>query len=178
MRMTRRTEWIAVAGILTALTGFLGMAAALTSGRGLVGPGKSAPDFRVEDVRTGDEVTLADYQGQVVLLNIWATWCKPCELEMPSMQRLHEELGPEGLRIVAVSIDVDPAGKVLEWVDARALTFDILHDRRGKIQQIYQTTGVPESFVIDRHGVIVKRQIGAYEWDQPPTVALFRRLLQ
>ncbi len=60
------------------------------------------------------------------------------------MQRLSEQLGPEGLRVVAVSIDVDPADKVLEWVEARGLTFDILHDRRGKIQRIYQTTGVPE----------------------------------
>ncbi len=176
--MTRRAEWIAVGGILTVLAGSLGVAAALTSGRGLVGPGKPAPDFRVKDVRTAEEVTLADYKGLVVLLNIWATWCKPCEEEMPSIQRLSEQLGPEGLRVVAVSIDVDPADKVLEWVEARGLTFDILHDRRGKIQRIYQTTGVPESFIIDRHGMIVKRQIGAYEWDQPATVALFRRLLQ
>ncbi len=76
-----------------------------------------------------------------------------------------------------MSIDTDPREKVLEWIDARGLTFDVLHDRRGKIQRLYQTTGVPESFVINRNGVVVKRQIGAYEWDQPPVLVLMRRLL-
>ena len=93
------------------------------------------------------------------------------------MQRLHEDLGPEGLKIVAVSIDIAPMDKVLRWVQERDLTFDVLQDRKRQIEILYQTTGVPESFVIDRAGVIVDRRIGAYEWDGPIPKALFRHLM-
>jgi len=159
------------------LGGLLVLGAALGSDIGRVAPGSAAPAFAATDVVTGSRVTLANYDDQVVLLNVWATWCKPCEQEMPSMQRLYEALGPAGLRIVAVSIDTDPAEKVRAWVEERGLTFDILHDPGGRIQRLYQTTGVPESFVIDRRGLIVKKQIGTWEWDQPASLAFFRRLL-
>ena len=175
--MTNRHQWIIVAAVLAAFGGLLAVGAAVTSGRGLVGPGDPAPTFRVVNVRNGAVATLGDYRGEVVLLNIWATWCKPCESEMPSMQRLYEQLGRDGLRIVAISIDTDAPEKVLAWVNARGLTFDVLQDRSGRIQNVYQTTGVPESFAIDRDGVIVKKQIGAWEWDQPAALAFFRRLL-
>ena len=93
------------------------------------------------------------------------------------MQRLHEELGPEGLKIVAVSIDQGDAESVKRWIDERSLTFTVLHNQSGRIQQVYQTTGVPESFVLDKDGTIVKKVIGATEWDHPAQKALFRRLL-
>lgn len=175
--MAAKTEWFAVGLVVAGLTAVLVVTAALTSERRLVGPGSEAPEFEAVDVATGEIVTLADYRGDVVLLNVWATWCQACEEEMPSMQRLHEALGPDGLKIVAVSIDIAPSDKVLRWVQERDLTFDVLQDRRGRIEGLYQTTGVPESFVINRAGVIVKRQIGAYEWDGPVPRALFRRLM-
>lgn len=175
--MAAKTEWFAVGLVLAGLTAVLVVTAALTSERRLIGPGSEAPDFEAVDVATGEITTLADYRGEVVLLNIWATWCKPCEEEMPSMQRLHETLGPDGLKIVAVSIDIAPTAKVLRWVQERDLTFDVLQDRGRRIEGLYQTTGVPESYVINRAGVIVKRQIGAYEWDGPVPIALFRRLM-
>lgn len=93
------------------------------------------------------------------------------------MERLHQELRPEGLKVVAVSIDEGDAEGVRRWVADRKLTFQVLWNRSGDIQRIYQTTGVPESFVIDRHGVIVKKVIGATEWDHPAQKALFRHLL-
>ena len=93
------------------------------------------------------------------------------------MQRLHEELGPQGLHIVAVSVDQGDSADVRRWVEERGLTFTILHDRSGRIQQAFQTTGVPESWVLDGEGVIVKKVIGATEWDHPAQKALFRRLL-
>ena len=120
---------------------------------------------------------LADYRGKVVLLNVWATWCPPCRIEMPSMERLHKTLAGTDFRIVAVSVDEDDSTVVNAFVRELGLTFDILHDQTGAIQGIYQTTGVPESFVIDRDGVIVKKVIGAVEWDGPVNEALIRRLL-
>lgn len=93
------------------------------------------------------------------------------------MERLYEELGPQGLRVVAVSVDQADPQTVFEWTAERELSFTVLHDPSGRIQQVYQTTGVPESFVLDRDGVIVKKIIGATEWDHPAQKALFRRLL-
>ena len=176
--MAQKGQWIAVGGILGALAFALGAALILTPERGRVIPGSDAPPLRALDAATGDSVTIDRFGGDVVLLNIWATWCGPCEAEMPSMQRLHAKLGHQGLRILAVSVDVLGSREdVMAWVRERDLTFAILHDKSGKIQQTYQTTGVPESFVIDRHGVIVKKVIGSMEWDEPAQEALFRRLL-
>lgn len=140
-----------------------------------VSVGSKAPDFTAVDLTTQDTVTLADYEGEVVLLNLWATWCAPCREEMPSMERLYNILGPEGLKIVAVSVDFG-SDEVEEFVEEFGLTFDILHDRAQRVDAIYQTTGLPESFVIDRHGVIVKKTWGM-EWDDPAQVAFLRRLL-
>ena len=150
-----------------------------------VGVGSPAPDFTAVDLE-GRTVSLSDLEGEVVFVNVWATWCPPCREEMPSMQRLYERLGPEGLRIVAVSIDSEQGttdaagnrgGNVAAFVEEYRLTFDIWHDPAGEIQRIYQTTGVPESFVIDRRGLIVRKVIGATEWDDEAYVEMFRRLL-
>ncbi len=174
--MTARTQWFFVGFLVVALPAML-IVGAMVSDGGAISPGTRAPDFEAVNVATGDTVALRDYRGKVVLLNIWATWCKPCEEEMPSMQRLYDALGPSGFEIVAVSIDEDESEKVRDWVRARNLTFDVLHDPTGRIQLTYQTTGVPESFVIDQDGVLVKRQIGAYEWDRPASTVIFRHLL-
>ena len=119
-----------------------------------------------------------DYTGEVVLLNIWATWCGPCRIEMPSMQRLQERLGPKGLRIVAVSVD-DPgqAGAIRRFAQELGLTFELLHDPTKAIERTYQTTGVPETFLIGRDGTIRRRSIGAEAWDSEANVAQLERLL-
>jgi peroxiredoxin len=93
------------------------------------------------------------------------------------MQRLHQQLGRAGLKIVAVSVDQIPTDQVLAWVRARNLSFDILHDRSGEVDRIYQTTGLPETFVINREGVIVRKEISAREWDSPEHLEFFRRML-
>ena len=118
------------------------------------------------------------YAGDVVLLNIWATWCGPCLVEMPSMQRLQQRLGAQGLQIVAVSVD-DPGmeAKIAAFVAELNLTFTILHDAPGEIRQIYQTTGVPETFIIGRDGLIRRRIIGADDWSSEANVAFLERLL-
>lgn len=93
------------------------------------------------------------------------------------MQRLHQELGPEGLRIIAVSIDEADSSAVTAFQREFNLTFRIWHDRSRAIERVYQTTGVPESFVLDKSGRIQKRVIGAAAWDAPVNKALIRRLL-
>ena len=93
------------------------------------------------------------------------------------MQRLHELLGPQGLRVVAVSVDAADPDQVLEWTRQRGLTFDILHDRSGRVERTYQTTGLPESFIIDRNGVITRKEISSREWDDQAYLDIFTRLL-
>lgn len=175
--MASRGQWVAV-GVVIGVIGFgVGAALLLTPEITRIEPGTRAPNYQVFGVTSNDTVNVSDYRGEVVLLNVWATWCGPCEQEMPSMERLHQELGPQGLRVVAISVDQGDVSAVREWAAEHNLSFTVLHDPSGRIQQVYQTTGVPESFVIDRQGVIVKKIIGATEWDHPAQKALFRRLL-
>lgn len=179
-------QWLAVGAIVAILIGMVGVGWLVRDRFLPVEVGTRAPDFAARDL-DGREVSLSDLEGEVVLLNIWATWCPPCREEMPSMQRLHEELGPEGLRIVAVSVDaerglLDPGGRaggdVEAFADEMGLTFDIWHDPSGRIQQTYRTTGVPESFVIDRSGYIVRKDISSVIWDSDARIESLRRLLE
>jgi peroxiredoxin len=96
---------------------------------------------------------------------------------MPAMERLQDSLAGSGLKIVAVSIDEADPSVVREFRQRMGLTFEIVQDRTRAIERIYQTTGVPESFVLNREGKIMKKVIGAHPWDSPANLALFRRLL-
>jgi cytochrome c biogenesis protein CcmG/thiol:disulfide interchange protein DsbE len=148
--------------------------------------GTVAPDFEVKDLG-GGLARLSDHSDVVVLVNIWATWCLPCRVEMPSMERLYQEVGEEGLEIMAVSIDADlgqfdpvgnPGGNIQAFADSLALTFPMLHDPSGRmIQRLYRTTGVPETFLIGKDGIIYKKVAGGTEWDAPEHKELIQRLL-
>jgi peroxiredoxin len=175
--MAQRGQWMLVLVIIGVLGTALVVGAVFTPSLGPVAVGTEAPPFHGLDIATGDSVGLDHFAGDVVLLNVWATWCIPCEAEMPSMQRLYEELSPLGFQVVAVSVDESGPERVKEWIDERELTFQVLHDQSGNIERTYQTIGVPETFIIDRDGVIVKKVIGATEWDHPTHTALLRELL-
>jgi cytochrome c biogenesis protein CcmG, thiol:disulfide interchange protein DsbE len=171
-------QWILVVTVLIGLV--VGSAALVWYGPEVepVAVGAKAPDFRAVQLTTGDTVGIrSHYRGHVTLVNIWATWCGPCQEEMPSMQRLYDSLSGQGFRIAAVSIDKDGPEAVRQFAADFHLSFDILQDRSGDIQQAYQTTGVPESFLLDTSGVIMKRVIGAHNWDSPANQALVRRLM-
>lgn len=174
--MTDRQQWVAIASAAMAAVFAVALLIKIRPQMDLLEVGSRAPDFHAVDLATGRAVTLADYKGKVILLNIWATWCQPCRVEMPAIQRLHQKLDSKDFQIVSVSIDVDGDSVVTAFARELGLTFQILHNQSGDIQQIYQTTGVPESFVIDRDGVIVKKVIGAAEWDGPVNETLIERL--
>lgn len=150
-----------------------------------LGPGSPAPDFEVQDA-AGETVRLEEFRGSVVLLNVWATWCPPCVYEMPSMQRLYDELEGEDFEIVAVSVDgrvgrQGPLGRTggdpWAFADSLDLRFPIFWDPEGEILRSYQTVGVPESYVIGRDGRIYRKVSGATEWDHPQYLEFVRRLL-
>jgi cytochrome c biogenesis protein CcmG, thiol:disulfide interchange protein DsbE len=170
-------QWMAVLSVVAGLV--LGGAALVKFGPQIEGVnvGKRAPDFTAVNLATGDSVRLrTEYADQVTLVNIWATWCIPCRTEMPAMERLYQLYGPKGFRIAAVSIDEGSVEDVRAFAKEFNLTFDILHDVTGEIQRSYQTTGVPESFLLDKDGVIVKR-VYVHEWDTPANQRVIAELM-
>ena len=139
--------------------------------------GSEAPGFRLPSL-AGGEVDLASQRGKVVVLNFWATWCPPCVAEMPSLERLHRALAPEGLSVVTVSTDEDEA-ELRRFVAERALTLPVLKDPGGRVAAgEYRTTGYPETFVLDRDGRVLQHVVGPAEWDSAERLAYFRGLLE
>ena len=180
--MTSRAQWAIVAGIVVlGAVGLLYATNVIGGGIAPVEAGSAAPPFRAATTvadSTVREKSLADYKGQVVLLNLWATWCGPCRSEMPSLEKLQQELGPKGLKIVAVSVDNPGMEEAIrDFRKEFGLTFEILYAPDGKIRDDYQATGFPETFIIGRDGVIRKRVIAATDWSAEPQKALLRRLL-
>ena len=170
-------QWFAV-GLVVLVMGTLTAMMIRFSPDAAVAVGSKEPDFQLIDIATGDSISLREeYVGSVTLVNIWATWCAPCRLEMPSMQTAFEALSERGFRIAAISIDDGDSDKVVAFGDELGLTFDLLHDQSMRIQLTYQTTGVPESFLLDKNGIVVKRVIGWHDWSAPANRGLIERLL-
>ena len=140
-------------------------------------PGFPAPNIALPglDSRT---VNLKDYRGKVVFLNVWATWCPTCRQEMPSMEKLYQELKGEPFEILAVSVDKAGAKAVAPFMGAYKLSFPALLDPEGTIARPYGVTGVPESFIINKAGIIEKIVIGPIDWTEPAIVRFFRTLIQ
>jgi peroxiredoxin len=185
MAAVRRNWWIRIT--VFGLAGAL--AALIWTNREQFMPieaGGAVPDYAVLTLE-GQPRTLSSYRGEPVLLNVWATWCPPCVREMPALQRLHEALGPEGLRVIAVSVDAPegsvnswgrPGGDVSSFIAKHELTFEILRDPSGDIETAYGLVGLPTTFLIDRDGRIRERVIGWREWDRPEIVQQVRELLE
>lgn len=142
-----------------------------------IGVGLPAPDFTFSGIN-GNMVSLSDYRGKVVLVNIWATWCPSCVDEMPSMENLYQKLKNEDFEILAVSIDSLGAEVVEPFMKKYKLTFPALMDSEGTLRIAYSTTGVPESFIIDKGGRLVKKIIGPLDWTNPGVLSYFHVLIQ
>ena len=178
--MTQRQQWGIVAAIVLLLAGVLGAGVHFLGDELFpVAVASKAPPIEGVTLDSSRRMkTLADYSDKVVLLNIWATWCEPCRVEMPSIEKLHREFGTRGLAVVAVSID-DPGAeqRVLDFVKELGLTFEVLHDPKQVTSRNYQVTGYPETFVIARDGTIRRKVIGATNWSSEGSRALVRELL-
>ena len=121
--------------------------------------GQPVPELTVRTLQ-GDSVRVAAGEG-VTLLHVWATWCGPCQKEFPEIETLQREFGPRGLRIVAVSVDEGEDDPVRAFVQQKGATFEIGRDPDGSVRQLYQSMGVPESYLISADGHLLARQFGA-----------------
>jgi len=144
--------------------------------RGTIAPGFELRKLGSPAGADAESFDLASHSGNVVLVNFWATWCEPCEREMPAMERLYEGLRSEEFELVAVAIDEDEAD-VQAFQDRYRLSFPIVLDLDQSVYQSYQTMGVPESLLLDREGQIVERYVGPREWDAPEHVERIRALI-
>jgi peroxiredoxin len=141
-----------------------------------IATGMEAPGFALPPLDGGAEISLASLRGRVVFVNFWATWCKPCEDEMPAMERLYTQLRDQPFEMLAVSVD-DGDEEVRAFRDRMALSFPILLDRDKQVAVAYQSFRFPETYLIDQEGILVGRFIGPKDWDAPEYQARIRRLL-
>lgn len=173
-RSSRGAIVLAGAAILAVVFGIVWMQSAKYE---LLVVGKTAPDFVLTDLNDKPQ-RLSDFRGKVVFLNFWATWCKPCREEMPSMEVLHKNFEKDGLVILAVSIDrVTTTKDIPPFIKGMNLTFPVLIDSWGKTDKPYKRMGVPETFIIDQQGVIREIVIGPRDWTRLDSLEVLTKLL-
>jgi cytochrome c biogenesis protein CcmG, thiol:disulfide interchange protein DsbE len=178
--MTGRKQ-LAIGLLVVGITGVIAFGAVKYLRKELfpVQVGSKAPNFTAVTLDSiPREKSLADYRGQVVMINVWATWCLPCRVEMPSIEALYRDYGPKGLKVLAVSID-DPGTDetIRSFVKQYGLTFEVLHDPKAKISETYDILGYPETLIVGKDGVIRKKLMSAVDWNSPESRALVERLL-
>lgn len=126
--------------------------------------GKLAPEFSLTDVN-GKKINLSDYKGKVILINFWATFCKPCKAEMPSLNNLFLEFREKGLIVLAISTD-DSEKPVHSFIKEKSIAFPVLMDKDQEVYfDQYGVLGLPTSFLIDREGIIRDKIRGERVWD-------------
>jgi len=135
--------------------------------------GSAAPNFTVQDPER--TVTLSQFKGQVVVLNFWATWCPPCIEEMPSLMRMQQRMQSKALTVLAVSVDVDESNyrRFLKDHNVNLLT---VRDPDQKTNRLYGTFKFPETYIIDRNGVVRRKFIGAVDWTEPEVIDFLGKL--
>ncbi len=135
--------------------------------------GLAAPDFTVHD--SDRTVTLSQFKGQVVVLNFWATWCPPCIEEMPSLVRMQQLMQSKGVTVVAVSVDVDESN-YRRFLKDHGVNLLTVRDPDQKSNSLYGTFKFPETYIIDRKGVMRRKFIGAVDWTEPEIIDYLSKL--
>ncbi len=135
--------------------------------------GAPAPDFTVQDSQ--NKVTLSQFKGQIVVLNFWATWCPPCIEEMPSLVQMQQRMRDKGVTVVAVSVDVDD-GNYRRFLRDHNVTLLSVRDADQKSNSLYGTFKFPETYVIDRNGVVRRKFIGAVDWTEKDVIEYLGKL--
>jgi peroxiredoxin len=139
--------------------------------------GSQAPDFQLVDT-DGKTRSLAAERGKVVLVNFWATWCPPCKAEMPSMEELYLKYGQGNFEILAVNVDDNGPGVMPAFLAKTPHTFPILFDTDFQARTLYGVSMFPETFIVDKNGIIVKKVIGAIDWTSPQVLSELNSLMK
>ncbi len=133
-----------------------------------------APEFTLQG-EDGETYRLADYRGQVVVLNFWATWCPPCRYEMPSMEGAWQKVKDQGIMILGINVGED-ADTIFEFTGSYPLSFPLPMDRDGTVVTSYPVMGLPTTYVVSPEGKVTHRAVGSREWDDPQLLDLLRQM--
>ena len=137
-----------------------------------------APNVSVISLANGSTLKLSDLKGKVVLINFWATWCPPCREEIPSMMKLNSFMAGKPFQMVAISIDEGGKPAIESFFKGTGFSLPTYLDESGASSKTYGVTGVPESFLIDKQRILVKKIIGGFAWDSPEAVSFIEGLMK
>lgn len=140
-----------------------------------VGLGEAAPDFTLNK-DDGQPASLADFRGQIVVLNFWASWCIPCVEELPSLKQLAQRYADKGVVVIGISRDPDPDA-YKEFLDKFQINFVTMRNASNSVGEIYGTYQLPETYIISRDGHLVNKIIGGTNWTSPQMLEYFDSLL-
>jgi len=146
-------------------------------GTRIIHEGDRAPEFRLQAL-DGSAVSLADFRGKVVMVHFWATWCPPCVEEMPMIEQLYRSLGSTDFKILTVSVDEGGAGAVAEFMQKNGLSLPALLDPGRSVAGLYGTFKFPETYILDRRGVVKYKAIGPRNWTAPANMNAIRELIE
>jgi thiol-disulfide isomerase/thioredoxin len=142
-----------------------------------VSENKPAPDVSVSSLQQAP-LKLSDLKGKVVMLNFWATWCPPCRQEIPSMIKLNSFMSGKPFQMVAVSIDEGGQPVIESFLKESGFNLPVYTDPDGRAAKTYGITGVPETFIIDKNGILKKKVIGPLAWDSPEVIGFLEGLMK
>ena len=142
----------------------------------LADPTGPAPQFTL-GAKGGQDVSLAQYKGQVVMLNFWASWCGPCRQEMPLLESIYRKYNRMGFTMIGVNVEPD-SKSADEWLKATPVSFPILYDRDSKVSKLYNVAGMPSTVIIDRHGNLRKLHRGYQPGDENEYLDSIRALIR
>lgn len=171
MAMKRGVSWLLVMLIFTAIGALIWTA--LPPAPVTVNRGDQSTDFSLPDLQG---VMHSLPKGEVVLLNFWATWCPPCRREIPSMATLYGKYAARGLKVIAVSVD-QRRNDLLSFMKEYPMPFQVLHDSNGAVSHSYGVYRYPESFLLDRHGTVLRHIVGATNWMAEPMLRTIDKML-
>jgi peroxiredoxin len=141
----------------------------------MVNQGDQAVNFRIT-ANDGKEYSIKDFHGKVLVLNFWASWCKPCVDEMPSLNRFAQDLRKDGVVVLGISVDHDKE-KFEKFVKNANIQFPVYLDEKADIPWSYGTTKYPETYIIDKSGKVVEKIIGERVWVDPQVIDSVKRYL-
>jgi peroxiredoxin len=143
----------------------------------IITSGDLAPEFGLEKYDAGP-VSLAGLRGKVVMVHFWATWCPPCVEELPTLDRLHNSALGKDFEMLAVSVDEGGAGAVAPFLQKNRLNLPVLFDPGGGIARLYGTYKFPETYILDRKGVVRYKAIGPRDWTDPANIQVLRNIIE
>lgn len=143
----------------------------------IITSGDRAPEFRLQS-SDGRSVSLSDFRGKVVMVHFWATWCPPCVEEMPTLDGLYRSRAGKDLEVLAVSVDEGGVGSVAPFMQKNRLTIPVLFDPRREVAGQYGTFKFPETYIVDRQGVVRYKVIGSRDWADPANIKILQDIIE